>query len=223
MQKPLKTFFQLLKEIIYPSKCALCGQLGKDSICSVCFDAFSPLEKFIFRSHKGSPLDYWGSLYAYEGRAAQAIRKLKYSRITSLAKPLSELMFSGASQMDLLEVDAIVPIPIHWKRKFDRGFNQSELLCKQMPFSLVEPLLLKRTRATIPQVQLSHEARLHNLEGCFKAAQEVKGLSILLIDDVITSGGTANESAKTLKLAGAKKVGILSFAGKGYQRKINPL
>ncbi len=208
--------FSFLKEIIYPSKCGLCGQLGQDAICSICFDSFLPLQKLVFRSHEGSFLDYWASLYAYKGRAAQAIRRLKYSRVTSLARPLSELMSLGASQMGLLKIDAIIPVPIHWKRKFDRGFNQSELLCKEMPSSLVQPLLLKRIRATTPQVQLSHEDRLRNLEGCFQASLKVKDLSILLIDDVITSGGTANESAKALKFAGAKKVGILAFAGKGY-------
>ena len=103
-------------------------------------------------------------------------------------------------------------MPIHWSRTVTRGFNQAELLCEQLPRELINNNILRRTRATRPQVGLSHEERARNLEGAFEVIQSVEGNSVLLIDDVLTSGGTARECASVLKKAGAIEVGIYTFA-----------
>jgi predicted amidophosphoribosyltransferase len=102
----LSRLFSSVLDLVYPPKCALCGQLGeKHALCTVCFDAFKPLEKQLSYSAIPSPLDYWASLYLYEGRAAQAVRLLKYKRVTSLAKPLSQLIWQGIQELGLTEVD----------------------------------------------------------------------------------------------------------------------
>jgi competence protein ComFC len=202
-----------LASLLYPSKCSLCDILGEEPLCSVCRDSFTARAPLITRAYGPTDLSYWGSIFAYEGRAAQAVQRLKYNRSTALARPLSALLHQTAEAAALLDVDMVVPVPIHWSRRCMRGFNQSELLCETMPKDLLRLDMLRRVRATRPQVGLSTEERLANLRGAFKARSDVAGKTVLLIDDVLTSGQTGRECAAALRSEGAAEVGILAFAG----------
>ena len=154
-------------------------------------------------------LDFQASVYRYEGRAGQAVRRLKYERRTGLAKFLGEEMFGLANREGLLG-DLVVPVPIHWTRMVSRGFNQSDLLSKEFPEG---NLVLRRARPTQAQAGLTHDERLKNLSGAFEVIGNVAGKTILLIDDVVTSGQTARECSQVLKQAGAREVGVLAFCG----------
>lgn len=156
------------------------------------------------------------ALYKYESRAAQAVRRLKYTRITPLIDPLAELLLDGYERFELHDYDVIVPIPIHWKRRVWRGFNQAEALASKLPQDRVKPALLQRIRATKPQVKLSREERMTNLVGAFAASPEVRDLSILLIDDVRTSGHTSEQCALALLEKGAERVGLLTLTGSEF-------
>ncbi|HWA82798.1 MAG TPA: phosphoribosyltransferase family protein, partial [Fimbriimonadaceae bacterium] len=105
--------------------------------------------------------------------------------------------------------------PIHWSRRCQRGFNQAELLADGLPRTCRNALFrVKRTR---PQARLSREERMHNLAGAFRASRAVvEGKSVLLIDDVLTSGQTARECAKALASAGATEIAVLAFAGDAF-------
>lgn len=153
------------------------------------------------------------SIFHFEGRAAQAVRRLKYERATSLADPLAEILEAGWKEHSLAGFDSIVPVPIHWRRRATRGFNQAELLCRALPASLVKPELMQRIRATRPQVELSGAERLRSLMGAFAASEECRGQKILLVDDVCTSGGTLIAAAQCLLAAGAKEVRGLTLCG----------
>lgn len=148
----------------------------------------------------------------YAGRAAQAVCRLKYERVTSLAGPLADKL-STAAPLD--EFDLILPIPIHWRRRWMRGFNQSELLCRCLPTEKVRFDLLRRSRYTVPQVKLSPLERRENLLGAFTADPSVSGKRILLVDDVYTTGSTAKHAALALLEQGAKEVSALTLAGRG--------
>lgn len=148
--------------------------------------------------------------FLYEARAAQAVRRLKFDRCTSLVPTLSALLLDEVRGV-LADFDAVVPVPIHVTRHFERGFNQAEVLVRRWPCR-VEPRLLRRTRRTRPQVGLSMAERLTNLEGAFTAC-EVEGLRILLVDDVVTSGGTVAACADALRRAGAAAVSAAAFCG----------
>ena len=197
--------------MIYPPKCALCGSFGSDAVCSVCFGSFHPHDPAL--SLPTGALDYVGCLFDYTGRAAEAVQRLKYNRLTSLASFMAEQMLEGAKARNVLEVDSIVPVPIHWRRRAHRGFNQAEMLCEQLPKDLVRMDILARSRATRPQVGLSADQRSRNMVGAFTVIGNVSGRRILLVDDVLTTSGTANECASVLKAAGASEVGILTYAG----------
>jgi ComF family protein len=160
-------------------------------------------------THGDGPVSFRAIVYRYEDRAAQAVRRLKYNRSTGLAPWMAEEIAQASAK---LPFDAVVPVPIHWSRWCWRGFNQSDLIAARLPS---EPRLLRRVRATRPQVGLNREERLRNLEGAF-AARPCVGRSILLIDDVVTSGQTATECAKALLEQGAKEVGILALCGEAW-------
>jgi len=198
-----------LLDWIYPRKCGLCARFGSDAICSICLAEFA---RFPGPGPScQAPLDFQISLFLHESRAAQAVRRLKYSRVTSLIQPMADLIREGYEEWVDGEWDAVVPIPIHWSRRYSRGFNQSECLCSALPTELVRPILLKRTRRTRPQVGLDQAHRARNLRGAFRASSDVEGLRILLVDDVTTSGHTARECAQALKQAGAAAVGLLTL------------
>jgi ComF family protein len=159
--------------------------------------------------HGDDVLDFQASAYRYPGRAGQAVRHLKYNRRTGLAAFMADSVLSVADQ-EGFDCDHTVPIPIHWFRLATRGFNQAELIASRFPNRL---FALRRIRPTKPQAGLTTSERLKNLDGAFEAVTDVKDKTILLIDDVVTSGQTARECAKALRQAGAKQVGILAFCG----------
>lgn len=213
------SFSRAALDLLYPSKCGLCGDWADTPICETCRGQFRLLDSGIVRFYDQGALDYQAAVFAYEGRAAQAVRRLKYSRITGLAAPLALELGDAAERWGLLEADLFVPIPIHWSRRSWRGFNQSELLCERLPADrMSQRTVLLRTRATRPQVGLTREERLSNLAGAFAARPEVAGKRVLLIDDVVTTLGTARECASALKAAGAAEVGVLALCGEAEPR-----
>ena len=105
--------------------------------------------------------------------------------------------------------EMLLPVPLHWWRQYQRTYNQSFLLAEYVSSRYGIPIcqeLLVRTRATPQQKLLNEQQRRKNLKGAFRAAPECKGRSIVLIDDVVTTGSTLSECARTLKKAGAERV-----------------
>jgi ComF family protein len=143
------------------------------------------------------------------------LRKLihlyKYGRIRTLARPLSDFL---AHALPLDErFDCIVPVPLHWRRRWKRGFNQSEFLARALARRSGIPMVkaLARSRSTKAQAGLSNHARRQNVMKAFRA-RPVPGKRILLIDDVMTTGATATACALALKRAGAARVALLTVA-----------
>ena len=200
----------IVLEWLYPPRCGLCGRIGRIPLCDECKDDLPVIDWA--NPNCLPPISYHYALFEYSGRGAQAVRRLKFERTTALAAPLAELVLLGCEKFDLLTSDYFIPVPIHKTRQNVRGFNQSVLLSEKLPKSKVRPDLLTRNRATKPQVLLSREERLTNLKGAFTASPEVCDKTILLIDDVYTSGGTAAACAEALIEAGAIEVGVLTLA-----------
>jgi ComF family protein len=145
-----------------------------------------------------------------------AIQQFKYQRDMSAGKVLAGLgatHFPWQGQM----YDLIVPVPLHFDRLRWRGFNQSLILARAIGQAWhieTVPFVLTRTRATIPQTQLSESERRENVRGAFMVVtlQRLAGKTILLVDDVYTSGATAEECAKTLRRGGAEAVDVFTLA-----------
>ena len=202
-----------LVELVYPSRCGLCGLLGDAPICAICAAGFLPCDHAVQTPDWRGGLDGVARLYRYEGRAEQAVQRLKFSRATVLARPMALRLREYAEKLGLDGAELIVPVPIHWSRRFYRGFNQSELLCEGFEPGSIMRGLLRRVRATRPQVGLTPEERRTNLHDAFRCIGEANGKSILLVDDVCTTGHTVGECARVLKEAGAREVRAIAFCG----------
>jgi len=131
-----------------------------------------------------------------------------------LARPLGAYLLRSLPRDEAF--DAIVPVPLHWWRRWNRGFNQSELLARALSRSTGIPVrdALRRTRPTASQAGLSNTARRRNMVQAFRCRREiaVRGKRILLVDDVMTTGSTATACARALKGAGATRVAVLTVA-----------
>jgi competence protein ComFC len=150
----------------------------------------------------------------YEGVLAEAINQIKFHGLKRLSKPLGRLMLS----LDFPEVNGIVPVPLTIKGLRARGFNQSLLiarfLSKEMRIPLLIDVLFKK-KETHPQIGLSAKERLLNLKNAFETKGNIENLSILLVDDVMTTGATVTECSKALMKAGAREVFVLVLARAG--------
>jgi ComF family protein len=148
----------------------------------------------------------------------QAVQKFKYGRKVSLGKPLGRIMAGGCREfLTGLAIDVIVPVPLHPRRLRWRGFNQSVLLARQISRAYgvpMDPFLLRRVRETPPQTQLDEEERRRNVRGAFALAPggTIAKRSVLLVDDVYTSGATVNECSRTLARSGARQVFVVTLA-----------
>lgn len=203
-------------DAVYPPKCALCDQIGSEIICQVCQEEIDSAK---FNNHFHHKTFTSHSIFRYDGRAAQAVRRLKYDRITGLGEPMALMIRAAYFEYGLDHVNLILPVPIHWRRRTHRGFNQSDLLAELLPAPKMAPDSLLRIKKTRPQVELTPAERLTSLEGAFRSSTDLKGQHILLIDDVITTGGTAEACTAALKEAGAEQVSILTFCGERINRE----
>ncbi|MEA3436308.1 MAG: ComF family protein [Thermodesulfobacteriota bacterium] len=162
----------------------------------------------------------------YDRTLMKAIHCLKYSGKIQMARPFGMLLFAAFIRFwHIKNIDLIIPVPLHTKRLKERGFNQSYLLVrnwKQLAAKLsiemsniaVERNVLVRSRWTEPQTGLGRKKRMKNIKNAFKVndCSRVSGKRILLVDDVLTTGATVNECAKTLISDGAKRVDVLTLA-----------
>jgi ComF family protein len=162
-----------------------------------------------------SAVDRARAVGEYEGTLREVIHALKYSRRQSLARPLAERMrHRGAELIDTVE--CVVPVPLHWRREYQRGFNQAREIARHLGPPVVDALV--RHRATRAQVELAADRRRANVEGAFEIRRgwfrrlNVKGRSIALVDDVSTTGATLEACARVLKAGGASKVYALTAA-----------
>lgn len=182
--------------------CRLCAHPGQSSPCVSCRE--SPLEVDAIRA----PFLLGGSIQ-------EAVHALKYRNLRAAAPRLGELLgeFLTASR---IPGEVLVPVPLHSSRRRQRGYNQSELLAREVSKTTgirVDNGLLARVRNTPPQVGTAGRAeRRRNADGSFQAVAGLKGAAIIVVDDVATTGSTISACASALKSAGAASVWGLVLA-----------
>ncbi len=227
-REKLEGFFAPLLDFIFPPHCVLCGaHLARHEVV-VCCDCWlrlplcrTPLIEYqdgnAFngqRCHLGTSVAVWG----YSEEVEQVIHLFKYGGYSCLARPLGLAMAGVLVSAGLAcKADVLAPIPLHPARRRERGYNQSELLARQIGKVTGLPVaarLLHRTRYTKPQAQLGAAERAKNVAGAFAASSPAlaQNRSIVLVDDVLTTGATANECARVLKEAGAAQVFLATAA-----------
>jgi ComF family protein len=190
-------------------QCPRCGipfsGVGDDHSCGAC------------QTHPPH-FDHARAHLLYEGAGRDLIHSFKYTYKTHLRRPLGLLLLEGLEGFLRSQyADLLIPVPLHRSRLRSRGFNQAQLLCTVVSERLSIPILpdgLIRTRPTQPQVELSAAERRNNVKGAFAVRHpaQVAGKSILLLDDVMTTGSTVNECAGELKKSGATLVTVITVA-----------
>jgi ComF family protein len=228
-----------LADIVYPPACLVCQTAIAEprALCARCWGRLRLIER-PYCERLGTPFaaDAGGGLWSpaavadppvyeraravarYDEVARALAHRLKYGDRLDLAATLGRWMArAGAELVD--EADLIVPVPLHRRRLWSRRFNQAGLLAEavgRIAGKRVDPLALTRHRPTRPQVGLTRAERQTNLSGAFAvpdgAKPRIAGLRILLVDDVLTTGSTANVASRVLLRAGAKAVDVLVFA-----------
>jgi ComF family protein len=146
------------------------------------------------------------------------VLRIKRPQERALAISLGHLLaHEKNSDLTAWQVDAVIPVPMHWSRRIWRGANSPETIAERLSRRLAVPLashLLIRRRRTQPQASLSPTRRMANVRGAFRADKhpDLKGARLLLVDDIMTTGATLNEAAKVLRRAGAAFVGVVVLA-----------
>jgi ComF family protein len=227
----------IVSVVLAPS-CAACGALlpqpSAGPVCASCWLSIRPLTPPLCDAC-GDPLPAWRDISAarercprcrrarrhvdraraigaYDGALRAIVHALKYDGRRSLARPLAALMRTRGS--DLLDgVDAAVPVPLHRARHRRRGFNQAADLARHLELPVAHALV--RTRATAAQTDLPAAQRHRNVRNAFamsRRGRALAGATVLLVDDVSTTGATLEACARTLKDAGVSEVRALTAA-----------
>jgi len=227
--------------LFFPQNCVLCGAwVANPDLSPLCRPCLAALPR-----HSGPQCQYCGvclpanvadafavcsacraqrhlfdlarSAGPYEGALRDLIRKYKFDGFRRLASPLAAILESVcAAEPGLGRSDWILAVPLHPRRRRERGFDQTLLLARLLSARLGVPVFsgLRRIRQTAPQFGLDHEERARNVRGAFgvTGAEALADASVLLIDDVMTTGATVNECARVLKMAGAVRVYVVTVA-----------
>lgn len=223
-----------LLQLVFPSCCAACGAarrgVGGGGLCRACWEALPLLDATDacgacalpsaapFCRSCGAvppPVARTAAVARYEGVARRLVHALKFRGHDILVPRCGALMASAARALGLDErLDGVVPVPSTGKRNRDRGYDPGALLAEEVARRLGRPLrpLLSRAREAPPQSTVPAAERRRNVLGAFSSSSRAHGLALLLVDDVMTTGATAFEAARTLQAAGASGVALLVLA-----------
>ncbi len=236
-----KGAFQNLIGLVFPSRCVICESpldpLQKSPLCIEHSREIRPVkppacskcgrkmygetvEELICAKCRATTVHYdtGYSAYIYADPLKELIHLFKYGKRRYLRFYLGELLVGYLRERgDLSGYDAIVPVPLHWRRHWSRGFNQAADLGKALSKGLGIPIMkknLRRVRNTRPQVWTDPKEREDNIKNAFevRCPERMAGKKLILLDDVITTGATLNECARVLKRAGASIVTIVTLA-----------
>lgn len=220
--------------IVYPKRCAICGEIvthKENKVCSVCYKELpwigeprckrcgKPVEdeeiEFCYDcNRKQFYYEYGFSLWNYSSKMRQSIAHFKYHNRREYGKFYGEeFVRVFGKQLLQLEPDALIPVPIHWTRYIERGYNQTEIIAQEIGKRLDIPVvddLLVRKRKTVAQKKLDDKQRARNLEQAFSVSRKWQNGSnlrkVIIIDDIYTTGNTINMCAKVLKEYGIEEV-----------------
>ena len=230
MQGLLPHAARLALDFLFPFQCLGCGREGKvfcpdcevrlprltAPYCPICS---RPNSVGLCHGCRTTPLCLEGirAPYTMEGPVRESVHQLKYHQVRAAAPVLGRLMAQHFLSSPL-PIDFLVATPLHKRRLRQRGYNQSILLAREVGKQVGLPVweeLLIRTRDSAPQVRLSRAERARNVEGSFECTRSVEGASILMIDDVATTGSTMSACGEALKRYGARSVWGLVLAREG--------
>lgn len=213
-------FVLFILNLIYPPICGICGKLNSNFLCNKCQKQLESQAKF--KIEKNQKINHYFNehlyIFEYHGMIRKIILNYKFNDKSYLYKTIVNFLLKNQKFFEILgSYDIIIPVPISQKRKKERGYNQSELIAKEIAQSTsieYNKNCLLKTRNIIEQSKLNKEERQKNIQGVYKLKNQkmLQNKKILLIDDIYTTGSTVNECSRILQQAHPKKVDVFTLA-----------
>lgn len=209
-----------LLNLIYPPTCGICGKLNSNFLCNKCQKKLESQAKF--KIEKNSNTNYYFEehiyIFEYQGMIRKVILDYKFNDKSYLYQTIVNFLLKNEKFFQILQsYDTIIPVPISRKRRNERGYNQSELMAKEIAKRVrieYNNQCLYKTKNIIEQSKLNKEERQKNIQGVYDLYyhQKLQNRKILLVDDIYTTGSTVNECSKRLRQAQPKKIDVLTLA-----------
>ena len=199
--------------------CAFCGKIDENFLCEECNKKFERITNVHIQKYKNKTYAEHIYMFKYTD-IRREILEYKFDDKSYYYKTISQVFFKNKKICEILKTyDIIIPVPIHNKRRKERGYNQSELIARAISKALGIPIVknvLVKIKNTVPQSSLNKVQRAENAKGVYSAKNHTKlrNKKILLIDDIYTTGSTLNECANALIQKGIKReqIGVLTLA-----------
>ena len=213
--------------LVYPHDvaCLICSseidvQPGY-GICALCMSQLPRARETVSKT-EGRAFDALAAPFEYETPVKELVHRFKYSNKRYIAKGLAHFMYDAVKEAGWENIDAVVPVPLHEARRQERGFNQATLLASELAQLMgvtMDESLLKRVRETRTQTLLDREEREQNVKDAFEVPENggVEGATLMLVDDVVTTGTTVDACARSLKAAGARTVYVMSVCTRAIE------
>ncbi len=231
LTRMFRSLTQSLIEFVYPPYCLLCNERltpSEDRICTACWSRFirispgHPAWDDLENKFNNTVIDraYTQFLFEPDGPLQNVLHHLKYNGYRKFGYRLGEEVGRDLQQEpEFRSADFLIPVPLHRTKYRERGYNQSEWVCRGISASLTIPVLpriMKRTRYTVTQTKLNVHERTVNVAGAFSIPEKYRptlsGKKVLLVDDVVTTGSTTLSCAHELKKMGVVSVFSVSVA-----------
>ena len=217
MKSKIITLWYWLLQLFYPQKCILCRKLLTREQTDLCTPCRRIAPEFTKPSRTIPFIENWTALWYYSGNVRRSILRYKFYNARSYAKPFGRLLAMKLLSQETDGIQLITWVPVSFRRRLRRGFDQSQLLAQAIARELGVPAVatLIKTRHTTPQSVIREDAaRRANVLGAYRIKDPalVQGKTILLIDDIVTTGATVSECAKILLTAGARQIHCAALA-----------
>lgn len=216
----------IIESILFPPDCLLCGKAEQNYLCASCYCEIKKEAIFKIEDKIEKEIFFDKHLYAffYQGKIKTLLTQFKFQDKSYLYLLFAKILIKNKKLCGFLEkYDIIMPVPIHKKRKVQRGYNQCELICTELVRLMrenkigtiqLEKNCLQKIKNNLPQSSLNKKERVENVKQAYHIIHpdNIKGKKIILLDDIYTTGSTVNACAKLLKEKGAKTILVVTIA-----------
>lgn len=208
----------MLLDLIYPPVCGICNKINKKSLCKKCENQIKKYQINTIKKAENKNYDYQIKILKYQDNIRKMIIDYKFNEKSYLYKTFAKIILNDKKIYSFLKkYDIIIYVPMHIKNRLQRGYNQTELIAKEIAKILkidIQKNNLIKVKNTAKQSTLTKKEREKNVKNAFiiKNSEAVKNKKIILFDDIFTTGSTVEECSKMLKKANAKEIAVLTLA-----------